>query len=102
MDDEIGQAAEAAYRAAHPSEGLSINKQLADQLTPRDAWIEGYRAGVDSVGLGDFLPNPCGEEHSIFLGPHHGSEWVRCTLRRGHDEEHEDENSGAHWPRVDD
>lgn len=58
-----------------------------------------FEEGRRSVGLGDFLPNPCGEEavapdqhFTAFYGT-----WLACSRRKGHDGEHEHEDSGFTW-----
>jgi len=61
---------------------------------------EAETRGRQSVGLGDFLPNPCGDEHrarASHIAETYG-DWLSCTLRRGHGGEHEHEDSGVHWP----
>lgn len=58
--------------------------------------------GKQSVGLGDFLPDPCEDEHrarSSHIAETYG-DWLSCTLRRGHGGEHEHEDSGVNWPAV--
>lgn len=55
--------------------------------------------GRESVGLGDFLPDPCGDEYSSYpwyIAQTYG-DYVTCTLRRGHDGKHEHSDSGMTW-----
>lgn len=60
---------------------------------------EAEERGRQSVGLGDFLPNPCGDEYSSY--PHYIAEtygdYVTCSRRRGHDGQHEHSDSGMTW-----
>lgn len=53
--------------------------------------------GRKSVGLGDFLPDPCGEETRVAYPHDYG--WLRCTRRAGHDGDHEEGSTGYTWPR---
>lgn len=65
----------------------------------RDALDEAYEQGRQSVGLGDFLPDPCGDEYSNYpwyIAEQYG-DYVSCTRRRGHDGLHEHEDSGMRW-----
>ena len=60
---------------------------------------EAEARGRQSVGLGDFLPNPCGDEYSSY--PHYIAEtygdYVTCSRSRGHDGQHEHQDSGMKW-----
>lgn len=80
----------------------AIRQHLADALLPviAAALDAAEERGRESVGLGDFLPDPCGDEHrarASHIAETYG-EWLPCTLRRGHGGEHEHEDSGVNWP----
>lgn len=56
---------------------------------------EAEQRGRDSVGLGDFLPDPCGEETRVAYPHDYG--WLRCSRRAGHDGDHEESSTGFTW-----
>ncbi len=59
------------------------------------ALADAREEGRQSVGLGDFLPNPCGEETRVAYAHDYG--WLRCNRRAGHDGDHEEGSSGYTW-----
>ncbi|WP_100499373.1 hypothetical protein [Geodermatophilus chilensis] len=82
--------------------GDAIDRAAAAlEQTVRALIAEAEQRGRDSVGLGDFLPDPCGEEERApdwHFAETYG-DWLDCTLRRGHNgDEHEHGPSGFTWP----
>lgn len=93
---------------------MSDNQRLADELLPdsvpayfRGPAVRAIAAALDaaeergraSVGLGDFLPDPCGDEYSDYpwyIAESYG-DWVSCSRRKGHEGQHEHEDSGMKW-----
>lgn len=98
-DDEIRDRLTAACETAWP---MAIsNADTVERLLPAVRAIadEAEERGRQSVGLGDFLPNPCGDEYSSY--PHYIAEqygdYVTCSRSRGHDGQHEHSDSGMTW-----
>lgn len=102
MSDYRQRAAEVLYPLGLP---LRMSHEHRERLVRVSvALADAYEEGRQSVGLGDFLPDPCGDEHrarASHIAETYG-DWLSCTLRRGHGGEHEHEDSGVNWPVVTD
>jgi len=96
----LAGARQQGYAAGH-SAGALAGLQLGREQRADDVYATAYAEGRESVGLGDFLPDPCGDERSTAgMGEHWWSSygpWLSCSLRSGHDGQHEHETSGARW-----
>lgn len=90
-----------AEEAVHPL-GLPLrmsHEQIARLARVTAALTSAYEEGRRSVGLGDFLADPCGEKYRVpawHLVEQYG-DYVPCTLRRGHEGLHEHSDSGMTW-----
>lgn len=97
---DTAAAAALSLQHDHPLSGWLAGCPTCS-MTQAEAFRLGYLAGRDSVGLGDFLPDPCGEEERApnyhFVETY--GEWLDCSRGRGHDGEHEHSDSGFTWPQ---
>jgi hypothetical protein len=97
-----------AHRSAGPSGCICFHDKALARLLPvvqqyaAEKAAEAFEAGRASVGLGDFLPDPCGEEERApswhFMETY--GDWLPCSRRRGHDGDHEHTDSGLTWAAL--
>ncbi|SNR32867.1 hypothetical protein SAMN06272737_10362 [Blastococcus mobilis] len=106
MRDLLAEALRDWNRIPSPYAMLTRSQRLAiaDVLAPVVSRLiaDAEERGRQSVGLGDFLPDPCGEEERApdwhFVESY--GDWLSCSRSSGHDGDHEHSDSGFTWPAL--
>jgi hypothetical protein len=101
-DTELTERLAAAVGRDRSREGIAAALAPVVQRYADERAAEAFEAGRQSVGLGDFLPDTCGEEErapSWHFAESYG-DWLPCSRRRGHDGDHEHTDSGFTWAAL--